>query len=148
MIINFQKKNKKVGFNYGIDLIVTHNNRSITLKRNTVNTNNSQSPYKGLLSNKITLRIYYAMKLVELDKHGNEVWTKETPITCLDLIKNDDKFLLQIEAGVKYPLIFNLYVTSHPFNFTYFNNNAPSNNTHNNAQSSSAALEDQPSALV
>jgi hypothetical protein len=111
-----------VGFNYGIDLIVTHNHRSITIKRNTVSVSSSaQSPYKGMLSNRLSLRIYYALRVVELDAHGNEAWSRRIDLAPLDLIKNDDKFLVQIEAGVKYPLVLNMFITSHPFHLSYFN---------------------------
>lgn len=105
-----------VGFNFGADLLVTHAARTITLKRNTINLH---SPYKGLLSNKILLRIYYIIKLVELDSSGNELWSKKTDLTCLDLNRSEEKYIISIDHKVKYPIMLNLMVSVHPFCHNY-----------------------------
>ncbi len=73
------------------------------------------SPYKGLLSQKTTQRIYYVMKVIQLDKLGNEKWSKQTDLTCLDLNRNEEKFLLTIDANVKYPLYLNFRVITYPY---------------------------------
>ncbi|RNA45244.1 germ cell-less -like 1 [Brachionus plicatilis] len=106
-----------VGFNYGVDLLVTHAARTLTLKRNTIN---MHSPYKGLLSNKTLLRIYYAIKLVELDPNGNELWSKKTDIQCLDLNRSEEKYVISVDCKVKYPILLNLLVSVHPFSHSYF----------------------------
>lgn len=104
-----------VGFNYGIDLIVQHTNRTISLKRNTLH---MHSPYKGLLSNKNVQRIYFLIKLVQLDSFGNDVWSKKTDIKCLDLNRNEEKLVLTIDSNAKYPLMLNLKILTYPLNLS------------------------------
>lgn len=107
---------------------MAHTNRSLSLKRNTLS---MHSPYKGLLSNKTVVRVYYLIKIVELDKFGNEIWSKHTDLTCLDLNKNEDKVCLTIDVKVKFPIVLNLFVSYFPFRLNYLqplNNNNISNN--------------------
>ncbi|CAF0737315.1 unnamed protein product [Brachionus calyciflorus] len=107
-----------VGFNYGVDLLVTHAARTLTIKRNTIN---MHSPYRGLLSNKTMLRIFYIIKLVELDDNGNEIWSRKSELTCLDLTRSEEKLILSVDQKVKYPILLNLLVSAHPFQHTLFN---------------------------
>jgi BTB/POZ domain-containing protein 13 len=104
-----------VGFHYGIDLLVTFMNRSFTIKRNTTNI---YSPYKGLLSNKQKQRIYLMIRVANLDKYGNCKWFKQSDFAYLDLSRNEEKFVLNLDMNVQMPLIMNLHVTSHPNNLT------------------------------
>lgn len=106
-----------VGFNYGIDLLVNHTTRTLNLKRNT-----TTSPYKGLLSNRQYMRLYCVIKLVELDQNGNELWTKKVDLTCLDMNKSDEKYLISVDSKVKYPILLNLFVSVHPFAHSYLHN--------------------------
>lgn len=110
-----------VGFNYGIDLLISHTSRTLTLKRNTLH---MYSPYKGLLSQKSTQRIYYIMKIVQLDSFGNEKWSTQTDLTCLDLNRNEEKFVVSINSNVQYPVLLNFRVATHP----YYSNNLMINN--------------------
>ena len=64
------------------------------------------------------------VKLVETDKFGNEVWAKQTEMATLDLHRNEEKHLFNIDPSAKYPLTLNIHVTSHPFYFSYFKNAA------------------------
>ena len=105
-----------VGFNYGIDLLISHTSRTLTLKRNTLH---MYSPYKGLLSQKATQRIYYVMKIVQLDSFGNEKWSTQTDLTCVDLNRNEEKFVATIDSTVQYPVLLNFRVVTHPY---YANN--------------------------
>jgi len=100
-----------VGFHFGIDLLVTYMHRSFTLKRNTMYI---YSPYKGLLSNKPTQRIYFVLSAAHLDKFGNVKWFKKTEFTCLDLHRNEEKFVFNFDNTVQFPLIMNLHVACHP----------------------------------
>lgn len=100
-----------VGFHYGIDLLVTYMHRSFTLKRNTMYI---YSPYKGFLSNKTTQRIYFKMFVAQLDKYGNIKWSKQTEFTCLDLHRNEEKFVFNLDNNISFPLIMNLHVAFHP----------------------------------
>jgi len=109
-----------VGFNYGIDLLISHTSRNLTLKRNV---NQIQSPYKGLLSQKSTIRIFYVMKVVKLDAFGNETWSRQTELTCVDLNRNDEKFAVAVDPSVEYPVILNFRVIMHP----YYENNLANN---------------------
>lgn len=95
---------------------MAHSNRTLSLKRNTLT---QHSPYKGLLSNKQHHRVYYIIKLVELDKNGNKVWSKKTDLACLDFNKNEDKTCLTIDPKVKYPLLLNLLVAYYPAKLNY-----------------------------
>ncbi len=100
-----------VGFHFGIDLLVTYMNHSFTLKRNITYIH---SPYKGLLSNKPIQRIYYIMSVAQLDKYGNVKWFKRTEFNCLDLHKNEEKFVFNLDSTIQFPLIMNLHVACHP----------------------------------
>lgn len=108
----------KIGFNYGIDLLMVHSNRILSLKRNT---STMHSPYKGLLSNRTVVRFYFLIKLVELDANGNEVWSKRTEPACFDMHKNEEKNCLVIEPKVKYPILLNLFVSFCPPRLNYLN---------------------------
>lgn len=56
------------------------------------------------------------MKIVQLDKFGNEKYSKETEFTCLDLNRSvEEKFVLNIDSTVKYPVLLNFRLTTHPF---------------------------------
>ena len=94
---------------YGVDLVVIHSNRTLTLKRNTM----PAYAHKGLLSNRPTLRIHYVMRLVQLDKLGVEKWRHETELTALDMARNEEKFVLNIDAHVKFPLMLSLKLVTH-----------------------------------
>ena len=73
------------------------------------------SSHKGLLSNKPTYRLYYVMRCLQLDKiSGNCTWIKESELTCLDLNRNEEKFVLSIDSTVDFPIIINLHVCSFP----------------------------------
>jgi hypothetical protein len=100
-----------VGFNYGIDLLISHTSRTLTLKRNTLH---MYSPFKGLLSQKATYRVYYVMKIVQLDSFGTEKWSTQTSLTCVDLNRNEEKFVLTIDSTVKYPVLLNFRIVTHP----------------------------------
>ena len=76
------------------------------------------SPYKGLLSNKNVQRIYFLIKLVQLDSFGNDVWSKKTDIKCLDLNRNEEKLVLTIDSNAKYPLMLNLKILTYPLNLS------------------------------
>ncbi len=104
-----------MGFNYGLDLVVSHTNRTLKLRRNTLH---GQSPYKGLSSNKNIQRIYYMIKLVQVDNFGNEVWNKQTDIQCLDLNRNEEKVVEEINPIAKYPIFLNLKILTYPLNLT------------------------------
>ena len=93
-------------------MLICHTSRNITIRRNALE---MYSPYKGLLSQKQTQRIYYVMKIVQLDKFGNEKWTKKTDLTCMDLNRNEQKFVLTVDQNVKYPVILNFKVATHPY---------------------------------
>ena len=108
-----------VGFNYGIDLLVSHTNRSLTLKRNNQTPMQNpllqeDSPYKGLISQKATQRIYYVMKVVQLDSFGVEKWSKENELKCIDLNRNEERLVLKIDPSVEYPILLNFRVIAHP----------------------------------
>lgn len=108
-----------VGFNYGIDILLTHSlDRTINIKRNVPERNNTfmNNSYKGLLSHKSIQRIYYLIKIIKLDKFGTEVWSKETDLVCQDLNKNEEKVAIKIDSNVEYPLILNFNVITHPCN--------------------------------
>ena len=78
--------------------------------------------YRGLLSNKPIQRIYYTMKIVQLDKYGNAVYNKETEFTCLDLSRSiEEKFVLAIDARVEYPVLLNFRLNTHPHRANYLN---------------------------
>jgi hypothetical protein len=123
-----------MGYADGIDLIITHMSRTITIKRNTVN---MDSPYRGLLSNKTTMRIYYVLKVIQLDSLGNEVWCAKSDLTCLDLHKNDEKnSAIKFDSNVKYPLVLNLLIATNPLDL----NRSILNNTTNNEQNETVNL--------
>lgn len=105
-----------VGYNYGIDLLLSHTNRTLTLKRNKFDI---YAPYKGLLSQKSIQRIYYMMKIVKLDTFGNEKWSTQTDLTCLDLNRNDEKFVVTIDSAVQYPVLLSFRIVTHRY---YANN--------------------------
>jgi hypothetical protein len=106
----------KAGFNYGIDILITHSNRKLSIKRNMIYSSDIYRGYRGLLSNKPTQRIYYTMKIVQLDKFGNQKYTQETRFTCLDLSRSvDDTAVLEIDPSVKYPVLLNFRLTTCPF---------------------------------
>ena len=116
-----------VGFNYGLDCIVTHANRVISIKRNAVSAASSAaSPFKGLLSCKRLQRVYCSLRVVELDKHGKRVWHKRTPpaadgIKCLDFTKTTGEerhVLMQVDESAGYPLLLNLRILAAPSNLT------------------------------
>ncbi len=81
------------------------------------------SPYKGLLSNKNSIKIYFIIKLAELDKLGNEVWSKRTELTSLDFNRNEEKVVFSIDPKAKYPLVLNFLVSIHPFDNDLLLNN-------------------------
>ena len=106
-----------MGFNYGIDLLLTHTlERTINIKRNVPERNTSfmNNSYRGLLSHKNTQRIYYLIKIIKLDKFGAETWSKITDLVCQDLTKNEEKIAVKIDANLEYPLILNFSVIAHP----------------------------------
>lgn len=106
-----------MGFNYGIDLLLTHTlERTINIKRNVPERNTSfmNNSYRGLLSHKNTQRIYYLIKIIKLDKFGAETWSKVTDLVCQDLTKNEEKIAVKIDANLEYPLILNFSVIAHP----------------------------------
>jgi len=108
-----------VGFNYGIDLLISHSARRLTLKRNTVQ---MPVPYKGLLSQKNLMRIFYVMKVVKLDAFGNETWSSQSEVTCLDLSRNEEKAVFAIHAAVEYPVLLNFRVMTHTCHPNLVNN--------------------------
>lgn len=101
-----------VGYNYGIDHLISHTSRTLTIKRSFCT---MYSPYHGLVSQKTTQRIYYVMKVVQLDSFGNEKWSTQTPMTCVDLSKNEEKFVLTIDSSVQYPVLLSFRVVTHPY---------------------------------
>jgi hypothetical protein len=101
-----------VGFNNGIDLVVTHKNRSLKLKRNS---NNQTSTYRGLMSNKQLYRVYFIMTAVQLDHFGNEKWHKKSELTCIDFTNTgEEKAVFSIDNFVQYPVYMNLHVVTCP----------------------------------
>jgi hypothetical protein len=98
-----------------MDLVVSHANRTLKLRRNTLH---GQSPYKGLSSNKNIQRIYFLIKLIQLDNFGNEVWNKQTDVRCLDLNRNEEKVVQEISQKANYPLILNLKILTYPLDLT------------------------------
>ena len=73
------------------------------------------SPYKGLLSNKVQQRVYYIIRVANLDKYGNVKWQKESELTFLDFNRNEEKFIMSLD-NVQMPLVMNLHVACHPAN--------------------------------
>lgn len=69
-------------------------------------------------SNKNIQRIYFSIKLVQVDNFGNEVWNKQTQVKCLDLNRNEEKVVEDINPAAKYPLILNLKIITYPLNLT------------------------------
>ena len=95
---------------------MTHSNRKLSIKRNIIYSSDIYRGYRGLLSNKPSQRVYYIMKIVQLDKFGNQKYTQETRLTCLDLNRNtDDTAVLEIDPSVKYPVLLNFKITTCPF---------------------------------
>ena len=106
-----------MGFNYGIDLLFTYTSeRTIVIKRNVPDRNNSfmNNSFKGLLSNKNTQRIYYVIKILKLNKFGNEIWSKSTDLVCQDFNKNEEKVAIKIDSKADAPYILNFNVIAHP----------------------------------
>ncbi len=79
-----------------------------------MHTLHEDSPYKGLISQKTTQRIYYVMKVVQLDSFGVEKWSKETELKCIDLNKNEERLVLKIDPSVEYPILLNFRVATYP----------------------------------
>ncbi len=74
------------------------------------------SPYRGLLSNKNVQRIYYMIKLINLDNQGNQVSSHNSGIKFADFSRNEEKMVFMIESNVKYPILLNLKILTCPLN--------------------------------
>ncbi|XP_060554814.1 germ cell-less protein-like 1 [Ruditapes philippinarum] len=92
-----------VGYNYGVDLLVTITNGIITLKRNTNTETCAQS-----VSLHDMRYLCYRLTLSSVDKEGNEIFKKGTGIRKIGLGKNEDQIALMIDKNQQFPLALSM----------------------------------------
>ena len=75
------------------------------------------------MSNKQVQKIYFTIKIIQFDQHGNEVWSKKTNLISEDLNRNEEKPVLSIDSNVSYPLTLSFNVMTHPKHVSLNDNN-------------------------
>ncbi|KAL7637917.1 UNVERIFIED_CONTAM: hypothetical protein RMT77_011530 [Armadillidium vulgare] len=87
------------GYNFGLDLIMTHDNGVFKLKRN-----NRVENFANI-NNHPKRQIMYRLTVASLNDQRQVVYSKSTGIHSVSLSKNEEIRLMTIDIEVKYPLI-------------------------------------------
>lgn len=105
------------GYNFGLDLVMTHDGASLRLKRNH-RTENIASIAQPARRN-----IMYRVTVASLDDQKQVVYTKSTGVQSVSLAKNEEIRVMVLDPDVKYPLLLSAnflittnhsLITSHP----------------------------------
>ena len=101
------------GFNMGLDLIVTFDNYSISLKRSLNTSGNVE--HEALLSNHKKRHLYYRVSVVSLNGQKQAVYQASSGIKSVTLNKNQTHEMLKVDKKkASFPLLlsFNFAVTT------------------------------------
>ncbi|KAL3876044.1 hypothetical protein ACJMK2_033930 [Sinanodonta woodiana] len=98
-----------VGYSYGIDLLLSLNNRLLSLKRNSDPRSCLQS-----LSGQPKRYIYYRLTIYSIDENGRLKFSKCVGLKKIHLGPNEEEVMLLLEKDVQFPLhiSFNVMVAS------------------------------------
>ncbi|KAK3869228.1 hypothetical protein Pcinc_017317 [Petrolisthes cinctipes] len=96
------------GYNFGLDLVMTHDGSLLSLKRNHRSDSISQPPRRYIM---------YRVTVASLDEQKQVVYTKTTGVQSVSLVKNDETRVMLLDSEVKYPLLLSanfLITTNQP----------------------------------
>ncbi|CAL4238198.1 unnamed protein product, partial [Meganyctiphanes norvegica] len=87
------------GYNFGLDMVMTHDGSSLRLKRNhrTENVANLSHPSKR--------NIMYRISVASLDDQKQAVYSKTSGIQSVSLSKNEEIRVMTLDQEVSYPLL-------------------------------------------
>ncbi|KAK3612269.1 hypothetical protein CHS0354_039550 [Potamilus streckersoni] len=103
-----------VGYSYGVDLLISLNNRLLSLKRNSDPRSCLQS-----LSGQPKRYIYYRLTIYSFDGNGRSKFSKSVGLKKIHLGPNEEEVMLLLEKDVQFPLhiSFNVMVASPVANY-------------------------------
>nr|XP_053655206.1 protein germ cell-less-like [Cherax quadricarinatus] len=99
------------GYNFGLDLVMTHDGASLRLKRNHRTEN-----IASIIAQPGTRNIMYRVTVASLDEQKQVVYTKTTGVQAASLAKNEEIRVMLLDPEVKYPLLLSanfLITTNH-----------------------------------
>ncbi|XP_064087432.1 protein germ cell-less-like [Macrobrachium nipponense] len=99
------------GYNFGLDLVMTHDGASLRLKRNHRNENIASIVQPGRRS------IMYRITVASLNDQKQVIYTKTSGVQSVTLAKNEEVRVMVLDPEVKYPLLLSanfLITTNHP----------------------------------
>ncbi|KAK3091844.1 hypothetical protein FSP39_023121 [Pinctada imbricata] len=92
-----------VGYQYGIDVLLTYVNKLITMKRNTLS---QASP--GSVSMKPNRNIVYRLRIMNRDKKGKITLLRTTGMKLEVLKKDEEVLLMTLDSQVSFPLYLSM----------------------------------------
>lgn len=101
------------GFNMGLDLIVTFDNYTVSLKRSLSSSSNVE--HEALLANHKKRHIFYRLSVVSLNSQKQVIYKAETSIEPITLSRNQSHEILHIDKKkATFPMLlsFNFAVTT------------------------------------
>ncbi|KAK7018822.1 Germ cell-less protein-like 1, partial [Halocaridina rubra] len=109
------------GYNFGLDLVMTHDGASLRLKRNH-RTENIASIAQPARRN-----IMYRITVASLDEQKQVIYTKTSGVQSIVLAKNEEVRVMLLDGEVKYPLLLsaNFLITTNQPLVTHNGNGSP-----------------------
>ncbi|XP_071536437.1 protein germ cell-less [Panulirus ornatus] len=98
------------GYNFGLDLVMTHDGASLRLKRN------HRTENIATIAQPTRRNIMYRVTVASLDEQNQVVYTKTTGVQSVSLAKNEEIRVMLLDPEVKYPLLLSanfLITTNH-----------------------------------
>ncbi|MPC28304.1 Protein germ cell-less [Portunus trituberculatus] len=96
------------GYNFGLDLVMTHDGSVLTLKRNHRSEYSAQPPRRYIM---------YRVTVASLNEQKQVVYTQTTGVQSASLVKNEEIRVMLLDSEVKYPLLLSanfLITTNQP----------------------------------
>lgn len=100
-----------VGYNYGVDILLTYVNNLIFIKRNTVSQPNPHSASLDKLKN-----LAYRLTIASVDKDGKVTERKSSEIQKISLQKDEETLVMTVNKAFTFPLYLsmNILLTGQP----------------------------------
>ncbi|XP_071953587.1 germ cell-less protein-like 1 [Antedon mediterranea] len=92
------------GFNYGVDLLLTFSKRQVIFKRNT-----NTHPVSNSVSLQPSRKIMFQVTVTTYNSQGHSKYTKSSGLNYLDLKKDQEKVVLEMDPSAEYPIQISVY---------------------------------------
>ncbi|XP_033119647.1 germ cell-less protein-like 1 [Anneissia japonica] len=92
------------GFNYGVDLLVTFCKRQVIFKRNT-----NTHPVSNSVSLQPNRKVMFQVSVTSYNSQGHSKYTKSSGLQYLDLKKDEEVVVLEMDSVAEYPIQISVY---------------------------------------